>query len=858
MNSQKFNQCFEFTMFTANCTGNPKNNLYPNETRIRNAEDLFNACKKDHVSALFKDNKRSTENLVRSYAIQADCDNDFSDDPESWIVPANVSKMFPDVCFYYVKSRNCDKVKHPGKTNETGARPRYHYYFPLHNPIEDPETVSEIMLKILEIFPEFDRNGMKPAQFFFGHDNPVSDYVPGNIDIAEYFSVHPEISFSEGKFMSEHPERVRSAAGIDMDFAEKNVSSILNCISADCDHGTWVTVGMAIKSAGLPFEIWDEWSRTAPALYPGNTQTVKKWNSFKGSGVKFGTLVHMAKQNGWKPDPENLTGEYKRNHDAAAAYRESFSDKVDPETGEILRGPDPGAASSKEAERIKLLTAAGYTGKVQRWYSHPDGCIAELKETPGAEPVLVLIRSNESIFNGWKGREELQRENVIIPPAGERIAKNPQSALVAHQAKNTQPAKRKKTAAEIAAESVKDFSGIETKETEYLYFPWFPRGFITSLQGDSGAGKSTFMYAVGAMVSTGAALLGVPCEDPGNVMFVTNEDTESDILLGFIDAGGDQSKLRRMTRDAIADLDFSENGIEILDCAIEQQNLKLVVLDPLQAFLRGDMNKANDTRPQLARLAGIAEKRNCCIVLIQHQGKDTTKSSLHRGIGSVDIGAATRSMLQAVIDPQDDNLRIVFTVKNNTASFYDVSKALRYRIRSRSESLNDKKRRHFHAHAEFEELLPNYSERTYRKAMRKAAEDEERDQQREIEYEKDPLVLTILDLIDQNPDGLYIGFSDLIHRITETCGHCPYDQSKSAVKGLNSRVRYLRDLMIEKSGIQIDASSHEIKFKPYNWKGCIVSQSDLPKERGLYITVIHRDKDPDNGKQETYRQTRLC
>ena len=490
--------------------------------------------------------------------------------------------------------------------------------------------------------------------------------------------------------------------------------------------------------------------------------------------------------------------------------------------------------------------------------------IAELQKSPETNPVLILIRSAESILNGWKNVEQLRKRKVILPPDGERIAQNPQKSqsaeLTVRQAKNIQPAQRKKTAAEIAAEGVKDFSGVEIKETEYLFFPWFPRGKLISVQGDTGASKSTFMYAVGAIVSTGAALLGVPCEDPGNVMFITNEDTESDILLGFLDAGGDQSKLRRMERDLIAHLDFSEGGTEILDCAIEQNNLKLVVLDPLQAFLRGDMNKANDTRPQLARLMDIAEKHNCCIVFIQHQGKDTTKSSLHRGVGSVDIGAATRSMLQAVIDPQDDNLRIVFTVKNNTASFYDVSKAIRYRIKSRTEipSSNDKKRHHFHGHAEFEEIIPNYSERTYRKAMKKAQEDEEREQQKEIEYEKDPLVITILDLIDQNPEGMFIGCSDLIHRITETCGHCPYDQSKSAVKGLNSRIRYLRELMIDKSGVQLDASSHEIKFKPYRWKGSIVYQSDLPKERGVYITVVHRDMDPEDDKPTTARQTWFC
>ena len=94
--------------------------------------------------------------------------------------------------------------------------------------------------------------------------------------------------------------------------------------------------------------------------------------------------------------------------------------------------------------------------------------------------------------------------------------------------------------------TVSDYSDVQIQETEYLYFPWFIRGKLTARQGDTDTGKSTFLYTIGAYVSQGKPIFGIQCEAPGNVMFVTLEDSESDIKTAFQDAGGDMSKLRRI------------------------------------------------------------------------------------------------------------------------------------------------------------------------------------------------------------------------------------------------------------------------------------------------------------------------
>lgn len=401
--------------------------------------------------------------------------------------------------------------------------------------------------------------------------------------------------------------------------------------------------------------------------------------------------------------------------------------------------------------------------------------------------------------------------------------------------------------------SIGGFDDIQIKPTDYLFFPWFPRGKLTAIQGDSSSSKSTFMYAVGARVTTGTDLVGAPCEDPGNVMFITIEDDESDILVAFQDAGGDVSKLRRITdREQITRLDLSPAGAAAIEAIIKEHDIKLLVLDPLQQFLGGDMNKANETRPQMGRLMNIAAENNICLVFLQHMGKDTSKAALHRGVGSVDIGAATRSILQIVTDPQDDFDKIAFTVKNNTADFHETQRAIRYQVKDHPGSYNFEtgKRVHYHGHAEFCGMVGEYNERLYKKALRKAEEEEAAEEELAIEYKDDPLVKTARELVKYNPQGLFISTEDLIEKITIVCGRCPYEQSQSKILGINSRASKIRGMMMDEDGIQIDVQKSPRSAKAYNWRGEVFDPQRTGKTRGFIFTPI-KNGTSGEGTQQT-------
>lgn len=69
----------------------------------------------------------------------------------------------------------------------------------------------------------------------------------------------------------------------------------------------WVDVGMALHESGLPWTLWDEWSRRDRSRYHEG-ECERKFNGF-GSGmgehVKSGTVAAMARANGWAPHGED-------------------------------------------------------------------------------------------------------------------------------------------------------------------------------------------------------------------------------------------------------------------------------------------------------------------------------------------------------------------------------------------------------------------------------------------------------------------------------------------------------------------------------------------------------------------------
>jgi archaellum biogenesis ATPase FlaH len=207
---------------------------------------------------------------------------------------------------------------------------------------------------------------------------------------------------------------------------------------------------------------------------------------------------------------------------------------------------------------------------------------------------------------------------------------------------------------------------IETIETKWLWYPYIPFGKITIVQGNPGEGKTTFILAIASTLTTGGTLPLGDVLETCNVIYQTAEDGLGDTVKPrLISNNADCSK--------VLVIDESKKELTLTDERIEQAILqtkaKLLIIDPIQAFLgaRVDMHRANEVRPIFKKLGNIAEKTGCAIVLIGHMNKNMAGKSLHRGLGSIDIAAAARSVLMVGRIKDDKALRAMVQVKSNLA-----------------------------------------------------------------------------------------------------------------------------------------------------------------------------------------------
>ena len=205
-------------------------------------------------------------------------------------------------------------------------------------------------------------------------------------------------------------------------------------------------------------------------------------------------------------------------------------------------------------------------------------------------------------------------------------------------------------------------SAIQSEQVEWLWKPYIPFGKISIVQGDPGNGKTTMALAIAAAVTTGTPLPSDYTTVPGNVIFQSAEDGLADTI---------KPRLERLGADCdrVHVIDESEKSISLSDERIEQaiveKNAKLFILDPLQAYLGGaDMHSANGVRPLMKQLAAVAEWTGCAILIIGHLNKKGGKSQ-YRGLGSIDIYAAARSVLTVGKLDADENMRAVVHNKSN-------------------------------------------------------------------------------------------------------------------------------------------------------------------------------------------------
>lgn len=209
-------------------------------------------------------------------------------------------------------------------------------------------------------------------------------------------------------------------------------------------------------------------------------------------------------------------------------------------------------------------------------------------------------------------------------------------------------------------------SEVQQTEVDWLWYPYIPFGKLTIIQGNPGEGKTFFAMQLAAACTNRKFLPQMEPFEPFNMIFQTAEDGLGDTVKPrLLSAEADLEKVL-VIDDADNPLTLADERIEN---AIRENNARLVIIDPLQAFLGAnvDMNRANEVRPIFRRLAEVAQSTSCAIVMIGHLNKASGSQSTYRGLGSIDITAVVRSLLFIGKVRTDPTTRVIVHEKSSLA-----------------------------------------------------------------------------------------------------------------------------------------------------------------------------------------------
>lgn len=313
----------------------------------------------------------------------------------------------------------------------------------------------------------------------------------------------------------------------------------------------------------------------------------------------------------------------------------------------------------KNWQQHSYLSLGGVSGKALRQF---------LSERPDVERVFLCLDADKAGEDACKRLAALLPDTVSVTRI-QPCMKDWNEVLV-HRAEiqNRNYFKSIVLKESSKPETVKiiRMSDVELTPVDWLWKPYLPFGKLSVLQGNPGEGKTYFAMHLAAACTNGKLLPNMERMEPFNVIYQTAEDGLGDTVKPrLIEAGADLERVL-VIDDSDVQLTLSDERIEK---AIIENNARLVIIDPIQAYLGADvdMNRANEVRPIFMRLGQVAQRTGCAILLIGHLNKAAGMQSLQRGLGSIDIAAAVRSVMFIGKLKHDPTMRILTHEKSSLA-----------------------------------------------------------------------------------------------------------------------------------------------------------------------------------------------
>lgn len=216
-------------------------------------------------------------------------------------------------------------------------------------------------------------------------------------------------------------------------------------------------------------------------------------------------------------------------------------------------------------------------------------------------------------------------------------------------------------------------SNLDLREIEWAWRGYIPLGAVTIIEADPGVGKSMITIDLVSRWSTGAVM---PDEcvhgGPYSVVMVSAED-DPNATIGprLRAAGADMERVELVTAGSNPNEPFTfGTDLEELARHVRQAGVKIIVLDPLMAFLgdKVDSHSDHSVRRALHPLYRLAQDSGAAVIVVRHLNKGSGGRAIYRGGGSIAFIGAARAAYTVGRDPDDRLKRVMACVKMNIAA----------------------------------------------------------------------------------------------------------------------------------------------------------------------------------------------
>lgn len=236
-----------------------------------------------------------------------------------------------------------------------------------------------------------------------------------------------------------------------------------------------------------------------------------------------------------------------------------------------------------------------------------------------------------------------------------------------HQQPDSQPRPKPRLVARKA-------STIQSLAVKWLWRGYIPFGMLSEINGDPGEGKGSLSAAFAAHATLGRPFPFARDEGnpPVNVLWLSAEDSAEHAIKPRLEAAGaDTDRVHILSHVAAGDKEgplVLPDHLPEVEEFIAENEIKLVIVDPLNGFLSGEMDSHNDANVRaglLYPLQKLAERTGAAFVSVRHLNKMAGGKGAYRAGGSIAFTGAARVSLMVGTDPKDTSRRALAVVKTN-------------------------------------------------------------------------------------------------------------------------------------------------------------------------------------------------